>query len=144
MRPARRCRRGCEQGHPQSKEFEDSTSNPEFRCVLQISMDSIQADKSKWSRMAAICEGVSEETTLACTGGMRWPQRGELLFPAVNVNDYVKKSKFDNVYGCRHSMPDGIMRATDVMISGSALWRAATAMRARTAPSHSTVQALVC
>jgi len=68
--------------------------------------------------MAAKCRGVSEETT---TGVMRLKQmaaKGELLFPAINVNDCVTKSKFDNVYGCRHSLPDGIMRATDVMIGG--------------------------
>merc|ERR1739844_699219 len=70
------------------------------------------------SRMAAACHGVSEETT---TGVMRLKEmaaKGELLFPAINVNDCVTKSKFDNVYGCRHSLPDGIMRATDVMIGG--------------------------
>merc|ERR1711933_150713 len=64
------------------------------------------------------CQGVSEETT---TGVMRLKEmakKGELLFPAINVNDCVTKSKFDNVYGCRHSLPDGIMRATDVMIGG--------------------------
>jgi len=68
--------------------------------------------------MAAKCKGVSEETT---TGVMRLKEmaaKGELLFPAINVNDCVTKSKFDNVYGCRHSLPDGIMRATDVMIGG--------------------------
>jgi adenosylhomocysteinase len=68
--------------------------------------------------MAAKCKGVSEETT---TGVMRLKEmaaKGELLFPAINVNDCVTKSKFDNVYGCRHSLPDSIMRATDVMIGG--------------------------
>jgi len=68
--------------------------------------------------MAAKLKGVSEETT---TGVMRLKEmaaKGELLFPAINVNDCVTKSKFDNVYGCRHSLPDGIMRATDVMIGG--------------------------
>merc|ERR1712022_104294 len=96
----------------------NSTTNPEFKCVLQTIRDSIQADKTKWSRMAAKCKGVSEETT---TGVMRLNQMargGELLIKAINVNDCVTKSKFDNVYGCRHSLPDGIMRATDVMIGG--------------------------
>merc|ERR1712151_403738 len=74
-----------------------STDNAEFKCVLQVLRDSIQQDKTKYTRMAA---------------------KGELLFPAINVNDCVTKSKFDNVYGCRHSLPDGIMRATDVMIGG--------------------------
>merc|ERR1711908_73805 len=77
-----------------------------------------QQDKTKYTRMAAACKGVSEETT---TGVLRLKEmagKGELLFPAINVNDCVTKSKFDNVYGCRHSLPDGIMRATDVMIGG--------------------------
>jgi adenosylhomocysteinase len=96
----------------------ESTTNPEFKCVLQVLRDSIQADKTKYTRMCAACKGVSEETT---TGVMRLKEmaaKGELLFPAINVNDCVTKSKFDNVYGCRHSLPDGIMRATDVMIGG--------------------------
>merc|ERR1711874_329102 len=75
----------------------NSTTNAEFKCILQLLKDSIPADKTKYTRMAA---------------------KGKLLFPAINVNDCVTKSKFDNVYGCRHSLPDGIMRATDVMIGG--------------------------
>merc|ERR1719505_518137 len=96
----------------------NSTDNAEFKCILQLLRDSIPADKTKYTRMAAKCKGVSEETT---TGAMRLKEmaaKGELLFPAINVNDCVTKSKFDNVYGCRHSLPDGIMRATDVMIGG--------------------------
>merc|ERR1711865_114849 len=92
--------------------------NPEFKCVLQTIRDSIGQDATKWSRMAKVVKGVSEETT---TGVMRLKEmaaKGELLFPAINVNDCVTKSKFDNVYGCRHSVTDGIMRATDVMIGG--------------------------
>merc|ERR1711983_661812 len=92
--------------------------NPEFKCILQLIKDSIQVDKTRYTRMAAKLKGVSEETT---TGVMRLKEmaaKGELLFPAINVNDCVTKSKFDNVYGCRHSLPDGIMRATDVMIGG--------------------------
>jgi len=68
--------------------------------------------------MAAKCKGVSEETTTGVHRLKEMALRGELLFPAINVNDCVTKSKFDNVYGCRHSLPDGIMRATDVMIGG--------------------------
>merc|ERR1712070_791611 len=96
----------------------NSTENPEFKCVLQTLKDSIQQDKTKYTRMAAACKGVSEETT---TGVLRLKEmagKGELLFPAINVNDCVTKSKIDNVYGCRHSLPDSIMRATDVMIGG--------------------------
>merc|ERR1712100_608656 len=96
----------------------ESTSNPEFKCVLQTIKDSIQVDKTKWTRMAAKCRGVSEETTTGVHRLREMAAKGELLFPAINVNDCVTKSKFDNVYGCRHSLPDGIMRATDVMIGG--------------------------
>jgi len=95
-----------------------STDNPEFKCVLQTIRDSIQIDKTKWTRMAAKCKGVSEETTTGVHRLKEMAAKGDLLFPAINVNDCVTKSKFDNVYGCRHSLPDGIMRATDVMIGG--------------------------
>jgi len=96
----------------------NSTTNPEFKCVLQLIKDSIPLDKTKWTRMAKACKGVSEETTTGVMKLREMVTRGELLFPAINVNDCVTKSKFDNVYGCRHSLPDGIMRATDVMIGG--------------------------
>ncbi|CAL1155648.1 unnamed protein product, partial [Cladocopium goreaui] len=95
-----------------------STTNAEFKCVLQVLRDSIQADKTKYTRMAAKCKGVSEETTTGVHRLREMAAKGELLFPAINVNDCVTKSKFDNVYGCRHSLPDSIMRATDVMIGG--------------------------
>merc|ERR1739849_68523 len=95
-----------------------STDNPEFKCVLQLLKDSIQADKTKYTRMAKKCKGVSEETTTGVHRLKEMAAKGELLFPAINVNDCVTKSKFDNVYGCRHSLPDSIMRATDVMIGG--------------------------
>merc|ERR1711881_336540 len=95
-----------------------STDNAEFKCVLQLLRDSIQSDKTKYTRMAAKCKGVSEETTTGVHRLQEMAAKGELLFPAINVNDCVTKSKFDNVYGCRHSLPDGIMRATDVMIGG--------------------------
>jgi len=95
-----------------------STTNPEFRCILQLLKESIQADKTKYTRMARQCKGVSEETTTGVHRLREMAAKGELLFPAINVNDCVTKSKFDNVYGCRHSLPDGIMRATDVMIGG--------------------------
>jgi adenosylhomocysteinase len=96
----------------------DSTSNAEFKCVLAILRDSIHVDPKKWTKMAARCKGVSEETTTGVHRLNQMARKGELLFPAINVNDCVTKSKFDNVYGCRHSLPDGIMRATDVMIGG--------------------------
>merc|ERR1711982_298428 len=95
-----------------------STDNAEFKCVLQLLRDSIAVDKTKYTRMAATCKGGSEETTTGVHRLKEMAAKGELLFPAINVNDCVTKSKFDNVYGCRHSPPDGIMRATDVMIGG--------------------------
>merc|ERR1711881_732942 len=96
----------------------NSSDNPEFKCILQLIKDSIQVDKTRYTRMAAKCKGVSEETTTGVHRLKEMAAKGELLFPAINVNDCVTKSKFDNVYGCRHSLPDGIMRATDVMIGG--------------------------
>merc|ERR1711978_635176 len=95
-----------------------STDNAEFKCVLEVLRQSIQVDKTKYTRMTAKCKGVSEETTTGVLRLKEMAAKGELLFPAINVNDCVTKSKFDNVYGCRHSLPDGIMRATDVMIGG--------------------------
>merc|ERR1712127_1002385 len=95
-----------------------STDNAEFKCILQLLKDSIPADKTKYTRMAAKCKGVSEETTTGVHRLREMAAKGELLFPAINVNDCVTKSKFGNVYGCRHSLPDGIMRATDVMLAG--------------------------
>merc|ERR1712028_156743 len=95
-----------------------STDNAEFKCILQLLKDSIPADKTKYTAMADNWKGVSEETTTGVHRLKEMAAKGELLFPAINVNDCVTKSKFDNVYGCRHSLPDGIMRATDVMIGG--------------------------
>merc|ERR1712182_141918 len=95
-----------------------STTNPEFKCILQLLKDSIQTDATKYTRVAAACNGVSEETTTGVHRLKEMAAKGELLFHGINVNDCVTKSKFDNVYGCRHSLPDSIMRATDVMIGG--------------------------
>jgi len=78
----------------------------------------LDVDAKKWHKMAAKIVGVSEETTTGVHRLYTMSKNKELLFPAINVNDSVTKSKFDNVYGCRHSLPDGIMRATDVMIAG--------------------------
>jgi adenosylhomocysteinase len=95
-----------------------SADNEEFACVLATIAKSLKKDPTRFTRMVERCVGVSEETT---TGGHRlqmMAKEGSLLFPAINVNDSVTKSKFDNLYGTRHSLPDGIMRATDVMIAG--------------------------
>merc|ERR1719178_190615 len=94
------------------------TDNAELKCLLELLKASIPADKTKYTRMAKKCKGVSEETTTGVHRLKEMAAKGELLFPAINVNDCVTKSKFDNVYGCRHSLPDSIMRATDVMIGG--------------------------
>merc|ERR1739848_794523 len=112
--------REFEEKYAKDKSLPDpmSTTNAEFKCVLQIIRDSIPRDKTKYTRMAKQCKGVSEETTTGVHRLKEMAAKGELLFPAINVNDCVTKSKFDNVYGCRHSLPDGIMRATDVMIGG--------------------------
>merc|ERR1712139_459761 len=96
----------------------NSTDNAEFKCILELLKASIPADKTKYTRMAAKCHGVSEETTTGVHKLREMMGKGELLFPAINMGDCVTKSKFDNVYGCRHSLPDSIMRATDVMIGG--------------------------
>merc|ERR1712070_364917 len=112
--------REFEEKYAKDKSLPDpaSTSNAEFKCVLQLVRDSIPRDPTKWTRMSKIVKGVSEETTTGVHRLKEMAAKGELLFPAINVNDCVTKSKFDNVYGCRHSLPDGIMRATDVMIGG--------------------------
>merc|ERR1712078_793308 len=96
----------------------ESTTNAEFKCVLGLIRDSLKINPKKWTAMADNWKGVSEETTTGVHRLKEMAAKGELLFPAINVNDCVTKSKFDNVYGCRHSLPDGIMRATDVMIGG--------------------------
>ncbi|GIL47974.1 hypothetical protein Vafri_4699 [Volvox africanus] len=96
----------------------ESTDNAEFKIVLALIRDSIKKDPTKWTRMSKKVVGVSEETTTGVKRLYEMQTSGALLFPAINVNDSVTKSKFDNVYGCRHSLPDGIMRATDVMIAG--------------------------
>merc|ERR1712070_1068240 len=95
-----------------------STDNAEFKCVLATIKGSILKDKTRFQRMVERMVGVSEETTTGVHRLIQMADKNELLFPAINVNDCVTKSKFDNVYGCRHSLPDGIMRATDVMIGG--------------------------
>mmetsp|Transcript_39319 Transcript_39319/g.70432 ORF Transcript_39319/g.70432 Transcript_39319/m.70432 type:complete len:490 (-) Transcript_39319:260-1729(-) len=96
----------------------NSTDNPEFKIVLQIIKESLAKIPRKWTKMSDKIRGVSEETTTGVKRLYEMQDSGTLLFPAINVNDSVTKSKFDNVYGCRHSLPDGIMRATDVMLAG--------------------------
>jgi adenosylhomocysteinase len=95
-----------------------SASNPELAIVLGLLQRSLKTDPQKWTQMAARIKGVTEETTTGVMRLYKMAERGELLFPAINVNDSVTKSKFDNLYGCRHSLVDAICRATDVMLGG--------------------------
>jgi len=92
--------------------------NEEMKQVLTILRTTMDKDPKRWTKVAAKIVGVSEETTTGVHRLYAMAKSNELLFPAINVNDSVTKSKFDNIYGCRHSLPDGIMRATDVMIAG--------------------------
>ena len=103
-----------------SGEVPDPTSatNAEFAIVLGLLQRTLKSDPTKWSRMAKSIKGVTEETTTGVNRLYKMAQKGELLFPAINVNDSVTKSKFDNLYGCRHSLVDAICRATDVMLAG--------------------------
>jgi len=96
----------------------ESTTNPEFKIVLKLLAATLKKHPNMWTKMSKRIVGVSEETTTGVHRLYQMAHNGTLLFPAINVNDSVTKSKFDNVYGCRHSLPDGIMRATDVMIAG--------------------------
>src|SRR3954452_5250898 len=96
----------------------DSAESAEQRVLFQLLNDSLAEDGNRWTTIGNNLKGVTEETT---TGVLRLYDRlreGSLLFPAINVNDSVTKSKFDNKYGCRHSLIDGINRATDVLIGG--------------------------
>ena len=92
--------------------------NNEFDCVLNIIQRTLKEDSEKWTNISKKIIGVSEETTTGVQRLIQLAKNNTLLFPAINVNDSVTKSKFDNVYGCRHSLCDGIYRATDVMIAG--------------------------
>lgn len=95
-----------------------AASNPELAIVLGLLQRSLKTEPSKWTDMAKHIKGVTEETTTGVKRLYKMAKDGELLFPAINVNDSVTKSKFDNLYGCRHSLIDAINRATDVMIAG--------------------------
>ena len=108
------------------KEFEaaglvptpDETTSEEYGVVLETLRRSLTEDATRWTIIAAGIKGVTEETTTGVHRLYEMMRAGELIFPAINVNDSVTKSKFDNKYGCRHSLIDGINRATDTMIGG--------------------------
>ena len=99
---------------PEAQE-EDSE---EWTVFLETLKKSLNDDPERWTKISSQIKGVSEETTTGVKRLYQMQESGELLFPAINVNDSVTKSKFDNLYGCRHSLIDGINRATDVMIGG--------------------------
>jgi adenosylhomocysteinase len=108
------------------REFELAGSVPatgaddshEYSVILELLRASLKKDPSRFTRIAAEIKGVTEETTTGVHRLYEFHKRGELLFPAINVNDSVTKSKFDNKYGIRHSLPDGLNRATDTLIGG--------------------------
>ena len=99
---------------PEAKEDD----NEEWKAILDLLRRTISPGSDKWTQIANAVKGVTEETTTGVHRLYQMQEAGELLFPAMNVNDSVTKSKFDNLYGCRESLLDGIKRATDVMIAG--------------------------
>lgn len=98
--------------------LDKAASNHEEQVILNLLKETLKTEPGKWHAMVEELRGVSEETTTGVHRLYQMMERGELLFPAINVNDSVTKSKFDNLYGCRESLADGIKRATDVMIAG--------------------------
>ncbi len=98
--------------------LKQTTDNKEFAIIMERLALSYQNKKDRWQGVAAKVRGVSEETTTGVHRLYQMEKEGRLLFPAINVNDSVTKSKFDNLYGCRESLADGIKRATDIMVAG--------------------------
>ncbi len=109
--------RGC-QAEDDPSILDAPTANNELRIINQILKQTLSEDPRYWHKIADEWTGLSEETTTGVHRLYQMHERGELLVPAINVNDSVTKSKFDNLYGCRESLADGIKRATDVMIAG--------------------------
>jgi adenosylhomocysteinase len=98
--------------------FDAANEPEEWGVILEAITRELKARPGVWSKLALGIRGVSEETTTGVHRLYEMMNAGTLLFPAINVNDSVTKSKFDNIYGCRHSLPDGLARATDVMLGG--------------------------
>jgi adenosylhomocysteinase len=98
--------------------FSPETDPEEYGVILQLLREQFERTPGRWTKVAAGINGVSEETTTGVHRLYQMMETGTLLFPAINVNDSVTKSKFDNLYGCRHSLTDGILRASDVMLAG--------------------------
>ncbi len=109
--------RGC-QAEDDPSILDAPTTNHELRIINRILKETLEEDPRYWHNLVAEWAGLSEETTTGVHRLYQMHERGELLVPAINVNDSVTKSKFDNLYGCRESLADGIKRATDVMIAG--------------------------
>ena len=99
-------------------QFDSANEPEEWGVILDLLRQTISADPQRWTKVAADIKGVTEETTTGVHRLYEMQKAGTLLFPAINVNDSVTKSKFDNLYGCRHSVVDGLNRATDVMLAG--------------------------
>jgi len=99
-------------------DYDPATDSEEWGVILNVLRKSLAEDKARWTKLATGIRGVSEETTTGVHRLYEMMKAGTLLFPAINVNDSVTKSKFDNLYGCRHSLTDGILRASDVMLAG--------------------------
>ncbi|MGW4092531.1 adenosylhomocysteinase [Nocardia sp. NPDC004750] len=97
---------------------EDENHSAEYKVFLNLLRERFESDRGKWSKIAESVRGVTEETTTGVLRLYQFAAAGELVFPAINVNDSVTKSKFDNKYGTRHSLIDGINRGTDVLIGG--------------------------
>jgi adenosylhomocysteinase len=98
--------------------FDEEKDSEEWGVILDLLRRTLESDPDRWTRTAKGIRGVSEETTTGVHRLYEMMKAGTLLFPAINVNDAVTKSKFDNLYGCRHSLTDGILRASDVMLAG--------------------------
>ncbi|MBI5070043.1 MAG: adenosylhomocysteinase [Deltaproteobacteria bacterium] len=95
-----------------------ASDSEEYAVVLRLLARELRKNPGRWTKVARACAGVTEETTTGVHRLYEMQKAGTLLFPAINVNDSVTKSKFDNLYGCRHSLVDGLNRATDVMLAG--------------------------
>ena len=105
-------------GEKDASVLEKEYDNREFMCIIERLRESVKRDPGHWTRIAEDIRGVSEETTTGVHRLYHMARDKTLLFPAINVNDSVTKSKFDNLYGCRESLADGIKRATDIMVAG--------------------------
>src|SRR3954469_13510395 len=99
-------------------DFDENAEPEEWGVILDLLRAELKRDPKRWTRVSSDIKGVSEETTTGVHRLYQMMEAGDLLFQAINVNDSVTKSKFDNIYGCRHSVVDGLNRATDVMIAG--------------------------